>query len=452
MANGSLARPRTSGVFSGLLLIVFGVLILMHNYGQLELGNLFSHWWPLIFIFWGATNIYERTLAQRQGRSSGWITPGEVFLVIALLLVVTVVVVASKIPHQIEEWGITTGDPYRFDLDVEPQPITPNARILIRSGRGAITVRSSDEPTLRITGQKNIRTYSEADAEKRSKSIDIKAGKDGETYEIRPTGFDLGDSRISVDMEVVVPKKAAVIVRNERGDIHVSDMATDVSVTTQNGDVEINDTTGNVDVATQKGDVKITDTRGDVKVAGHGSEIGVVNATGSLTVDGEFYSSIRADKIAKGVRFISQRTDLTLTQLGGHFEKSSGNMEIADAPGNLTSRTKNVTISLDNVTGKIVLDNTNGPIELQFSTPPKEDITVNNERASITLSIPSSSSFEIQADCRSCDINSEFTGGSLNPTHADNGDSHLAGKYGAARGPKIILKSSYDSIQIRKTT
>jgi hypothetical protein len=229
-------------------------------------------------------------------------------------------------------------------------------------------------------------------------------------------------------------------------------MATDVSVTTQNGDVEINDTTGNVDVNTQKGDVKVTDTKGDVKVAGHGSEIEVVNASGSLTVDGEFYSSIRADKIAKGVRFISQRTDLTLTQLGGHFEKSSGNMEIADAPGNLTSRTKNVSISLENVTGKIVLDNTNGSIELQYSNAPKEDITVNNERASITVSIPSSSSFEVQADCRSCDINSEFSGGSLNATRADNGDSHLSGKYGAARGPKIVLKSSYDSIQIRKTT
>jgi len=165
-----------------------------------------------------------------------------------------------------------------------------------------------------------------------------------------------------------------------------------------------------------------------------------------------FYSSIRADKIAKGVRFISQRSDLTLSQLSGHFEKTSGNLDIADAPGNLTSRTKNNSISLDNVTGKIVLDNTNGSIELRFSNPPKQDISVNNERSSISVSIPSNSSFEIQADCRSCDINSEFTADSLKATRTDKGDSHLEGKYGSARGPKIILRSSYDSIQIRKTT
>src|SRR6267143_5774649 len=169
---------------------------------------------------------------------------------------------------------------------------------------------------------------------------------------------------------------------------------TNVTVSTQQGDIEINDTTGNVDITLQKGDVKITDTKGDVKVSGHGGSVEVVDVTGSLTVDGEFYSSVRADKIAKGVRFLSQRTDLTVTQLGGHFEKTTGNLEIADAPGNLTSRTKNVSVSLDNVTGRIVLDNTNGSVELQFSNAPKEDIRINNERASIALSIPSSSSFD----------------------------------------------------------
>jgi hypothetical protein len=452
MANGSPARPLTSGVFSGVLLIIFGFLLLLHNYGRLQLGGLIRHWWPLIFIFWGATKLYERTLAQRQGRSAGWITPGEVFLVIGLMVVVLGVIAVTEIHSRFPNIDIDVGEPYSFDVDLAPQPIAPNAHIFIRGGRGTIAVRSSDEPTLRITGQKAIRTFSESEAQKRAKSIDLVAVKNGNICEIHPTGFDLGDSGISMNMDIVVPKKAAVTVKNERGDITISDMGSDVVASSQNGNVEINNTTGNVDVSLQKGDVKVTDTKGDVKVAGHGGEIEVVDSTGSLTVDGEFYSSVRADKIAKGVRFISQRTDLTLTQLGGHFEKTAGNLEIADAPGNLTSRTKNTSVSLENVTGKIVVDNTNSSIELRFSGAPREDITVNNERASITLSIPTSSSFDIQADCRSCDIDSEFTGSALKATRTDKGDSHLEGKYGSARGPKIILKSSYDSIQIRKTT
>jgi hypothetical protein len=447
-------RPRTSGVFSGLLLMVFGALLLLHNYGHLSLSDAFGRWWGLIFVFWGVTKLYERTLAQRQGRTSGWITPGEVFLVLGLMTVVLLIVAWDKGKKVIgDEIGIDLdwGTPYSFPIDLPSQTIPANARISIRGGRGNVVVRSSDEPTLRLSGEKEIRTLSEGDAEKRSPAIGASVTQNGDSYEIRPTGFDVGDSRVSVNLDVVVPKKAAVTVRTERGDITVSDLQTDVGVSTRKGDIEINDTWGSVSVDTNSGDVKVSDTRGDVKVAGRGGDIEAVNATGSLVVDGEFFGSIRADKIAKGVRFASQHTDLTLTQLGGHFEKSSGNLQITDAPGNLTSRTKNASVSLENVTGKIVLDNTNGSVEVRFSSPPKEDVTLNNVRASLTLLLPAGSNFEIQADCHSCDINSEFSGGSLNQTKTEKGDSHLEGKYGAGRGPKINLKTSYASIEIRKT-
>jgi Putative adhesin len=446
--------PRTSGVFSGLLLIVFGALMLLHNYGHLSLSDAFGRWWGLIFVFWGVTKLYERTLAQRQGRTSGWITPGEVFLVLGLLTVVGLVVAWDKGKKVIgDELGVDFdwGTPYTFPIDLPSQTIPANAHISIRGGRGNVTLRSSDEATLRLAGEKAIRALSEGDAEKRASSVSVGVTQSGDSYEVRPTGFDLGDSRVSVNMDVVVPKKAAVTVRTERGEIAVSDMLTDVGVSTRKGDIEVNDTTGNVSVDTNGGDVKVSDTKGDVKVAGRGGDIEAVNATGSLVVDGEFFGSIRADKIAKGVRFVSQHTDLTLTQLGGHFEKGPGNLEITDAPGNLTSRTKNASVSLENVTGKIVLDNTNGPVEVRFSSPPKEDVTINNVRALVTLLLPAGSNFEIQADCHSCDINSEFSGGSLNQSKTEKGDSHLDGKYGAGRGPKIILKTSYDSIEIRKT-
>src|SRR6516225_4943777 len=254
-----------------------------------------------------------------------------------------------------DEFGVELGDwgePYSFPIDLPSQTIPANAHITVRGGRGNIVVRSSDEPALRLSGEKSIRTLSEGDANNRAPSIGIGVSGSGDAYEIRPTGFDLGDSRVSMNMDVVVPKKATITVRTERGDITLSDMLIDVSVATRKGDVEVNDTTGNVSVDNNSGDVKVSDTEGDVKIPAHGGPIEAVNATGGLVVDGEFYGSIRADKITKGVRFISQHTDLTLTQLGGHLEKTSGNLEITDAPGNLAARTKNASVSLENVTGK----------------------------------------------------------------------------------------------------
>ena len=87
---------------------------------------------------------------------------------------------------------------------------------------------------------------------------------------------------------------------------------------------------------------------------------------------------------------------------------------------------------------------------MRFSSAPKEDIEITNASAAITLSLPESSSFEIAADCHSGDIDSEFEADSLKKTTTGSGDSHLEGKYGNGRGPKITLKTSYGSISIHK--
>jgi DUF4097 and DUF4098 domain-containing protein YvlB len=201
-----------------------------------------------------------------------------------------------------------------------------------------------------------------------------------------------------------------------------------------------------------KGDVKVTDTKGDVKISGKGGEVTVASATGSFTLDGEFFGPIRADKVAKGLRFLSQRTDLTLTSLTGHMEVASGNLEIVDAPGDIALRTNRYSVTIENATGKVKVDNRDGDVELRFSSPPKEDIDVANTNATISLTLPESSSFNIQADCHSCDIQSEFSSDNLKKTSPGSGDSHLEGRYGTGRSPKITLKTSYGELSIHKTS
>jgi DUF4097 and DUF4098 domain-containing protein YvlB len=255
-----------------------------------------------------------------------------------------------------------------------------------------------------------------------------------------------------MNLEIVVPQKASLTVRDERGDVTVSELLTGISITAQHGDVEVRDTAGDVDIDMRRGDVKVTDTKGDIKISGKGGEVDVVGASGGLTLDGEFYGPIRAEKVLKGVRFISQRTDLTLTQLTGHMEAGSGNLEIADAPGNLTLRTNSYDVNVENPGGKVKIDNRNGNVTVRYSAAPKEDVEITNSSAGIDLSLPGSSSFDVLADSRSGDINSEFTGNGLKQTGGDSSSAHLEGKYGNGRGPKITLRTSYGSISIHKTS
>jgi hypothetical protein len=446
-------RPRGSSVFSGLILIFIGLLLLLHNYHGFELTGIILRWWPLILIFWGAIKIYERT-ANARGVQPGAsrITAGEVFLVLGLLALVGIVVGVDQARRRLpgmDEIDIG-GEAFASSIDVAPKPVPANARVTVRGGRGDITVRASDTPEIRVAGKVSVKSWSESGAKKLSERVSAEIVQNGDGYEVRPTGA--GNSHVSVDMDITVPKKALLAIHTDKGDVSVSDMASQVSIDNGNGDIDVRSTGGDVSADMRHGDAKISDTKGNVKISGHGGSVEVVNASGSFTINGEFVGPIRADKVTKGVRFVSHRTDLTLTQLSGHMEAGSGNLDVVDAPGNLIVRTRDEDINIENAGGKVTIDNRNGNIQVRFSSPPKEDIEITNASAPITLTLPEASSFEIWADCHSGDIDSEFQADTLKSTSSQSGDSHLEGKYGRGRGPKITLKSSYGSISIHKTS
>jgi DUF4097 and DUF4098 domain-containing protein YvlB len=442
------SQPRSSGLFSGIVLISVGVLLLLHNFGRLELHSFFTRWWPLLIIFWGVVKLYERTVGRRFG--SGGVTSGEVFLVIGMFALLGAVVLVDFGREKLPKGFPDIGDNFSFDIDVSPVTIPPNTRVLINNSKGDLNIRAADDNTIRASARTSVRSWNESEAQRTSKGIGVEIVKNGDAYEIRPKGYDLSDSRISVSMEIDVPKKSPLTVKTQSGDVSASDFLSDLNISDQTGDVDVRNTTGDISIDLHKGDAKISNTRGDIKISGKGGEIEANEATGSLTVDGDFYGPIRADRLAKGVRLISPKTDMTLSALSGHIEASSGNLDIVDAPGNLSLRTRDAEITLENAGGKVNIDNRNAAVSVRFSSIPREDIQITNSSAEISLTLPGSSSFEIQADCRECDIISEFSG--LEASKSESSDSHLAGKYGTGRGPKITLKTSYGNINLRRTS
>ena len=446
-----MATPaRSSGLFSGLVLISVGLLVLLHNYGHLDLHRFFVRWWPLMIIFWGAVKLYERTAGRRFGGSDGGrVTGSEAGLVVGMVALVAIVALADRTK---QKFGavIDPGESFSYDLDVAPKKIPANARVMVRNGRGDISVRGSDSGEIRVTAKKTVRTWSETEAARIAEPVKVTIEQNGDGFEVRPSGYDLSNSRIGVDLEVAIPKKSVLSIKTEKGDVTVSGISGDVGITDMGGDVDVRGTAGDVNVEMRKGDTKVSGTKGDVKISGKGGEIEVNDTTGSLTVDGEFYGPVRADKAVKGVRMISSKTDLTLSALAGHMEAGSGNMDIVDAPGNLSLRTRDSEINVENPGGKLNIDNRNASIGVRYSSAPKEDVQITNSSSEIALTVPGSASFEIVADCRNCEISSEFSG--LIAAKTQSGDSHLAGKNGSGKGPKIILKTSYGNISLRRTS
>src|SRR5256885_5942427 len=196
-------RPRGSSVFSGLVLIFIGVLLLMHNYRGFELTRVFLHWWPLLLIFWGAIKLYERTVGMRSREpGAARITAGEVFLVLGLLALLGIVVGVEQAHQRFPDWtGVDfPGDTFSTSLDIAPKAVPANSRIAIRVGRGDITVRSSDESEIRVAGKVNVKSWSESAARRLAEQLSVEVVQNGDGYEVRPTGSR--DSRASVDLDV----------------------------------------------------------------------------------------------------------------------------------------------------------------------------------------------------------------------------------------------------------
>src|SRR5229473_5296962 len=199
MAN---LRRRGSSFFPGLLLLFVGMLLLLHNYRGVSIGEVIGHWWPLILIFWGGIKLYERMAASRAGDpGAAKITGSEVFLVLGLLsllgFVVAVDYVRENGPGHIREWA----NSFVFDLDVAPKEVPGDARITIHNGRSNISVRPSDEAQIRVSGKKNAKAWNENDAQKVADGVGVEIVKNGDGYEVRPNGAGASDSRINLDLD-----------------------------------------------------------------------------------------------------------------------------------------------------------------------------------------------------------------------------------------------------------
>src|SRR5262249_25710607 len=136
-----------------------------------------------------------------------------------------------------DDWGVGVGDTHTFDLDVTPKPVPANARIAIRWTRGDITVRTGDTSEIRVNGQARMRTWNDSEADRVGKQAKVEIVQNGDGYEIHPAGSADSNSRVALDIEVAVPPKSTVTIRNERGAIKVSDFKTPVSINSKHGDI-----------------------------------------------------------------------------------------------------------------------------------------------------------------------------------------------------------------------
>ena len=463
----SEVKPRRKSIFGGLLWVIIGSLLLANNLGaRFGFWELLANWWPLILILLGLGKLFEHYASTRSGEPPARIlSGGEVFFMILLFLAAGVYTGLVRLGNE-NDWDFDAPwwNTYTYTEEVTAKVAKPNSKINVTIPRGNLSVVAGDNPDIRVVVTKTIRATDDAEGQTLTDSYGVTVQESGGVYEIRPKGVttiskgnedseDFISSRgtlrrsVRLDLEVHVPRQASVELRTERGGVTVQGVNGNVTTSSRGGaDVEIRDVTGNVDAELRGGDVRVTNIKGDVKLAGRGGEVDVTDVTGLASVTGEFGGPIRMKNVAKEARFNSRRSDVVFSSLKGQMEMRSNEMEVYDA-GSVNINTSAYDITLENPTGRVLIDNRNGNIELRYNNPPKEDVEVNNERADIEILMPPSSAFTVDASSRNGRAESDFKTG-VNVTESDN-DGRIQGTVGQ-RGPSFKLRSTHGTVRLRE--
>lgn len=400
MRRGSLIGP--------LVLIVIGTLFLLHNFlpGWSVLATV-GDWWPLGLIAWGVLRIAEITSWKSQGRPmpQNGLSGGEWTFVVFLCLFGSALFTANKYrdrwPVRINTSGLEVlGE--SFDYPQETQTI-PGAgktpRVLVENFRGNARIVGADTEEVRASGRLSVRSYQQSDADKVNKDCKLEVVRQGDLIVIRTNQDRAGTSaKVSGDLEITVPKGAAIETRGRYGDWEITDIAGAIVVDSDNAGVRINNAGGTVKVDTRNSDIiRVVNARSSVDISGRGEDVELDTIAGQATIKGSYRGEMLLRNLARPVRVEESRGELRCERIAGTVNMSRGELSGTDLVGPVIVRGQSKDVQLTNFTDSLEVSVDRGDLEIRPGRLPLGKIEAKTRAGNISLSLPEAAKFTIDA-------------------------------------------------------
>lgn len=450
-------RRRRRSFAGPVVLIILGIVFLLGNLHMLSwmrLGTWFAHYWPALLIVWGVIKLIEYQQAQREGSTPSGIGAGGIFLVVVIVVCGLIATQASRfnwsglrdeINIDDEDFNNLFGESYNFDDHLE-QDFPAGASLKVLNDHGAVSIHAGTDDSNKITVvvRKKVGADNQSDADKYNDQTKPTLTTIGGLVTLDAKVHAAGDHPVMTDLDISLPRKAAVTVISRRGDVTVAVRNNNVDVTTQNGDVSVEDIAGNVKLSLEKGSGKIVQITGDVHVEGRLSEVTVTDVKGSAQLDGEFSESVKLGRITKTVTFKSSRTDMEFSKIDGDLDLDSDDLrgEQITGPLRLTTRSKN--IRLDAVSGDVRLQDQNGGVEVNLRS--LGNVQIDNRNGDVQLGVPDKSGFRVDARTRDGEVQSEFPELKVNNGEREGTASGSVGSPTA----HLVINNEHGGIEIRR--
>jgi hypothetical protein len=450
-----LPPRRRRSIAGPFVLIVLGTVCLLGTMRVVSLGrlaHLFANYWPLLLIFWGVIKLIEHQRAQREGTRAAGIGAGGVFLVV---MIVVFGLIATQVEHfnwsglrdQInfdnDDFSNIFGETYNFDDHLE-QTFPAGSGLKVIDTHGAVSVHASDDNKVTVVVRKRVGAESQSDADKYNNETKPTITTIGGLVTVNAMAEGAGDHPVETDLDISVPRKAAVTISSRRGDVNLVGRDGNIDISAQHSDTSVEDVNGDVKVSQEKGSVKVEQVSGDVHVGGRVDEVSVSDVKGSVQLDGEFQESVKLARIDKSVTFKSSRTDMEFSRIEGSLDLDSDDLhgEEITGPLHLTTRSKNV--RLENVSGDVRLQDDNGNVEVLMRT--LGNVQIDNRNGDVQFTVPEKAGFRLDARTRGGEIQSDFP--ELKVSNDDR-EGKASGSVGNAAA-HIVINNEHEGIEIRR--
>jgi Putative adhesin/Domain of unknown function (DUF5668) len=451
--------PRRQRSIAGpFVLIVIGFVFLLSTMHVLSVGrlaHLFANYWPVLLILWGVIKVIEHMQAQRQGARASGIGAGGVVLVV-------MIVVFGLIATQLERvnWSglrddfnfddgdfdhFFSGNTYNYDDHLE-QDFPAGASLKIIDTHGAVSVHASDDNKITVVVRKRVGADNQSDADKYNSETKPTITTIGGLVTLDAKAEAAGDHPVEVDLDVSLPRKAAVTLSSRRGDVNVSGREGNIDISAQRADTSVEDVTGSVKISQEKGTARVQRINGDVHVGNRLNEVSVSDVKGSVQLEGEFQESVKLERISKTVTFKSSRTDMEFSRLDGSLDLDSDELRADQTAGPLRLTTRSKNIRLDGVSGDVRIQDDNGAVEVAMRTV--GNVQIDNRNGTVQLSLPDKAAFRLDARVRDGEIQSDFP--ELKISNEER-ESRASGSVGNGTS-HIVINNQHEGIEIRKAS
>jgi DUF4097 and DUF4098 domain-containing protein YvlB len=297
---------------------------------------------------------------------------------------------------------------------------------------------------MHVTVHKRVNAEDQSDADKWDKSTQPKIIANGQVIMLDSNTQGAGEHWVATDLDVALPRKASVVVLTQHGDVSIMGRDGNAEVSSQNGDVAVTDLNGSLSLNLDHSSARISQVSSDVTIKGRSQDVSIEDVKGTVHLDGDFMESVKLSRIAKPVSFKTTRTDIGFSALEGYLNLDSDNLEASNVLGPFNLRTRSKDVMLNGVSSDVRVENENGAVEIHVNK--LGGLDVHNAKGDIRIFVPQHAGFELDAQARDGEIQSDFT-----QLKIDNGDqrSSATGSVNGG-GPRMVLTNEHGTIEVRR--